>query len=115
MLNLGAMPSIPTGRLRRHNLTGDRRQVVVVLVVSALSLTFLNFGTTNPAWFVTLLETLGAGGWAERARGAFEGSDSSQLNRLIFWGGAQILAYTLLPVVAIKLVLKDSIRNYGLR
>ncbi|MCY4622691.1 MAG: CPBP family intramembrane metalloprotease [bacterium] len=115
MLNLEEMHAISTGRLRRDNLTGDRRQVVVVLVISALSLTFLNFGTTNPAWFVALLEMLGAGGWAERARDAFEGSDSAQLNRLLFWGGGQILAYTLLPVAAIKLILKDSIGNYGLR
>ncbi len=115
MLNLGEMPSISMSRLRRDYLTGDRRQVVVVLVVSALSLTFLNFGTTNPAWFVSLLEMLGAGGWAERARSAFEGSDSAQLNRLVFWGGGQIMAYTLLPVAAIKLVLRDSLGNYGLR
>ena len=115
MLNLEEMHSISASRLRRDNLTGDRRQVVVVLVISALSLTFLNFGTTNPAWFVAMLEMLGAGGWAERARDAFEGSDSAQLNRLLFWGGGQILAYTLLPVAAIKLILKDSIGNYGLR
>ena len=115
MLNLEEMHSISAGRLRRDNLTGDRRQVVVVLVISALSLTFLNFGTTNPAWFVAMLEMLGAGGWAERARDAFEGSDSAQLNRLLFWGSGQILAYTLLPAAAIKLILKDSIGSYGLR
>ena len=62
-----------------------------------------------------MLETLGAGGWAEWARNAFDGSDSAQLNQLIFWAAAQILAYTLLPIAAIKLVLGDSIRNYGLR
>ena len=53
-----------------YYLTGDRRQVVVVLITSALSLTFLNFGTTNPAWFVAFLQTLGTDGWAERARAA---------------------------------------------
>ena len=98
-----------------YYLTGDRRRVVVVLITSALSLTFLNFGTTNPAWFVAFLEALGAGGWAERVRAAFESSDTAQLNRLLFWGGGQILAYTLAPIVAIKLILKDRVGDYGLR
>ena len=97
------------------DLTGGGHRVIVVLITSALSLTFLNFGTTNPAWFVASLETLGAGGWAERVGAAFESSDAAQLNRLLFWGTGQVLAYTVLPIVAIKLILKDRVGDYGLR
>ena len=92
------------------------RKAVVVLVTSALSLTILNFGATSqPYWFVTLLEGLGLGGWAEWAGEAFETSQQRQRNGLLFWGIGQVVAYTALPLLVIKLVLKEKVRDYGVR
>lgn len=92
------------------------RKAVVVLVTSALSLTILNFGATSqPYWFITLLEGVGLSGWAELAREAFQDSQHRQRNGLLFWGIGQVVAYTLPPILAIKLLLKERVRDYGLR
>ena len=92
------------------------RKAVVVLVTSALSLTILNFGATSqPFWFVTLLDGLGLSGWADRARGAFLLSELSQRNGLVFWGIGQVFAYTVPPLLAIKLVLRERVAAYGVR
>ena len=92
------------------------RKAVVVLVTSALSLTILNFGATSePYWFVALLEGLGLNGWSDWARDAFETSRHQQRNGLLFWGACQVIAYTVPPLLVIKLVLKERVRDYGVR
>ena len=92
------------------------RKAVVVLITSALSLTILNFGATSqPSWLVTMLEGLGLDGWAAWARGAFELSDHAQRNGLVFWGAGQIFAYTVPPLLAMKLVLRERVGAYGVR
>ena len=58
---------------------------------------------------------VGMGRWAEWARGAFELSEHSQRNGLVFWGIGQIFAYTVPPLLAIKLVLKERVGAYGVR
>lgn len=92
------------------------RKAAAVLVTSALSLTILNFGATSqPYWFVTLLEGVGLDGWADLAREAFQNSQHRQRNGLLFWGIGQVVAYTLPPILVIKLLLKERVRDYGLR
>ena len=92
------------------------RKAVVVLVTSALSLTILNFGATSqPHWLITLLEGLGLDGWAGWVRAAFQTSQYQQRNGLLFWGIGQVFAYTVLPLLAVKLVLKERVRDYGVR
>ena len=135
-LNLFGMRSVTGSRFWRRYVTaiqdyGDResasyqaatpraeanRRAVVVLVTSALSLTILNFGATSqPFWFITLLDGLGLSGWADRARGAFLLSEFSQRNGLVFWGIGQVFAYTVPPLLAIKLVLRERVAAYGVR
>lgn len=92
------------------------RKAAVVLITSALSLTILNYGASSqPLWFITLLDGLGLDGWAGRAEHAFLWSDHAQRNRLVFWGAGQVFAYTVPPAVAVKLVLRERIVDYGLR
>lgn len=92
------------------------RKAVVVLITAALSLTILNFGaTSSPAWLITGLDGLGLDGWADRARVTFEQSDHAQRNGLMFWGIGQVFAYTVLPLLVIKLVLRERLFGYGLR
>ena len=74
------------------------RKAVVVLITAALSLTILNFGATSqPVWLITAFDGLGLGRWADWARGAFQLSEHSQRNGLMFWGIGQIFAYTVPP------------------
>lgn len=92
------------------------RKAAVVLITAALSLTMLNYGAvSSPAWLITLLDGLGLGGLAERARAAFHLSIHAQRNGLVFWGISQIVAYTLPPLVAIRLVLGERVSGYGVR
>ena len=92
------------------------RKAVVVLVTSALSLTILNFGATSePYWVVAMLDALGLDGWAEWAREAFVTSLHQQRNGLLFWGVGQVFAYTVPPLLVIKLVLREKVADYGLR
>lgn len=127
------MRSIPAAglRLRRVADSADRessayraatprteanRKAAVVLITSALSLTILNYGASGqPFWLITLLDGLGLDGWADQARQAFLWSGHAQRNGLLFWGAGQVFAYTVLPVAAIKLVLRERVGEYGLR
>lgn len=92
------------------------RKAVVVLVTSAISLTILNFGVTSqPSWLPVMLDGLGMDGWADLAREAFWLSAHAQRNGLLFWGIGQIVAYTVPPIIVIKLLLRDRMASYGLR
>ena len=72
------------------------RKAVVVLLTSAISLTLLNFGaTTTPSWFTSTLDALGLDGWAEWSRDVFP--------------------YTVPPVLVIRYVLKERVREFGTR
>ena len=92
------------------------RKAVVVLVTSALSLTILNFGaTSDPDWLIDLFDALGPAAWAEWARATFDLSIHAQRNGLVFWGIGQLISYTAPPLLAIKLILGERVRDYGLR
>ena len=92
------------------------RKAVVVLITSALSLTILNYGATSePRWFVAMLDGLGLDAWADWARATFSLSIHAQRNGLVFWGIGQLFAYTVPPLLAIRLVLRERVSDYGLR
>ena len=77
--------------------TPRRRAVfktIVVLVSSALSLGFINF--------------------AKQSLGEVS-TDSAEFNRLAWWAVVTIAGFVVLPSVAVKLVLKERLRDYGLR
>ena len=104
-----AESSAPDAR-RRAN-----RKVAVVTITTALSLTFLNFGGIDPSWLITLLDRIGLDGWAQWLADTLLRSPLRQRNRLIFWAVGQIAAYTILPTLVIRLVLRERLRDYGLR
>ena len=91
-------------------------KAAVVLITAALSLTIINYGATaQPYWLVDLLAYLGLSGWEDWVRQTFLLSEHWQRNGLMFWGIGQVLGYTALPFLAIKLVFKERVRDYGLR
>ena len=90
------------------------RKAAIVLVTAALVLTSLNYGTT-PEWLVSLLDGIGVDGLANRARDAFFASERQQFNTLMFWGAIELLSYVAIPVVVIRLVLREKVVDYGLR
>lgn len=78
--------------------TTPRRSVafktIVVLVSSVLSLGFISF--------------------AKQSLGQVS-TDSAEFNRLAWWGVVTIAGFVVLPSVAVKLVLKERLRDYGLQ
>lgn len=91
------------------------RDMVVVLVTTALVLTFLNFAARDGAWLVALLDGLGLDGLAGRLATAFDASPAAQFNRLVLWAVVQISGYLILPILVIRYVLGGRLRDFGVR
>ncbi len=86
-----------------------------VLVVAAISLTLLSFGaTTQPHWFVSVVEAVGLDGLSTRLDGAFFESDNRKFNGLAFWAVIQIGSYVVAPALLIRILLRRSLADYGL-
>jgi len=89
-------------------------RAAIILVTAAIALTVLNFGaTTEPTWFVSLLEAVRLDQFAERAQQTFFVSDNAQLNSLMFWGFMQVFSYVAIPIAVIKLVLRERVSVFG--
>lgn len=100
----------PSGRA-----TSAEAEAFVVLIVAALCLTSLNFAaTTQPTWFVSVLEWIGADGVSGNLDRAFFESGNRKFNGLVFWATVQILSYTVLPLAVIVLLWRRSPADYGL-
>lgn len=85
-------------------------QMVVVLVVSALSLTLINFYAKRYGWVPGFTSVFGAD--ADRVASTVNGS---QLTRLAIWTGVQVVAYVALPAVALTIAFRRPIAEFGLR
>ena len=92
------------------NPTRATVKLIVVLVTSALALTAIAFGSRDSSWLVSILDTLGFQGLAERLASATQ----SQLGRLVFWSLVSITGYVIPALIAIKLLLRERARDFGL-
>lgn len=93
------------------------RRMVVVLVTAALCLTanrFLASGR-DPGWLLGILGAFGAESLATRLDDAVTVSAHADFHRLAFWAVVQVAGYVVLPVLAIRLVLRERVRDFGLR
>lgn len=86
---------------RRHVATTDpvasQRRVAVVLVTSALVLTFIRFaqGGPTPAWLTD--------------------ASTSDFARLGRWGLVNVVGYVAIPWLAVRFVLRERFAEFGLR
>jgi hypothetical protein len=92
---------------------GIDRKVIVILVYVAVALSITKyFGNTN-AYLSWLLDKPGKfGHWYF---GFFFGSESGELHSMIFWVFAILLFYLLVPMLIVKVVFKERLRDYGFR
>ncbi len=92
-------------------------QVMGVLIVSALSLTYLRyFGISGGyANLAQLLAAIGCEDLASRLVAAVTQSPSAELNRLAYWAVNCVLAYFVGPALVIKLAFRQPLREYGFR
>ncbi len=84
------------------------RRATVVLLTSVVVLLITNFGT-DWRWFASLAGLLGV----EAPDAAFTTADAASFNRLAWWALVQITAYTAVPLVAIRYVLKEDPSGFG--
>jgi membrane protease YdiL (CAAX protease family) len=92
-------------------------KVAVVLVTSALSLTIINFfrDGADPGWLLSSMEAVGLRRQAVIVGRLLASDWNVPFNRLAFWAVVSVAGYVILPVVAIKLVLRERLSDFGIR
>jgi membrane protease YdiL (CAAX protease family) len=97
--------------------TQTDRRMVWVFVTAAVALTLNNFLTSgsNPGWAVSFLRALGLDDLGSRLHDAMLVSSHREWNRLAFWSVVTIATYVVPPVLVIRYVLRERVRDYGLR
>lgn len=101
---------------RRQTARGRQRwRVALVLIVSGVSLVLIQLGKNGaePAWLTSVLEGVGADGLAADAEEALLRSDNLRFNQLAMWAAVQISGYIILPLLLVKLVLREKLSAYG--
>jgi uncharacterized protein len=93
------------------------RKMVIVFVTAAVALTLSNFlnDGTNPAWLESILRSVGLSGIARRLHDAMFVSQHRDFNQLAFWAVVVITSYVVPAVLVIRFVLRERVRDYGLR
>lgn len=93
------------------------RKMVLVFVVAAVALTANNFLSdgAHPQWLETLLRGAGLDGTAQHLDAAMLTSSQRDWNQLVFWAVVVISTYVIPPVLLIRLVFRERVRDYGLR
>jgi membrane protease YdiL (CAAX protease family) len=100
---------------RATPLRRQRRRLVLVLVVSAVSLILIQLGKNGaePGWLTSALDAVGADRLAARVEDALLRSDNLRFNRLVMWAAVQISGYVVLPLVVVKLLLRERLEDYA--
>ncbi len=101
---------------RRQTTSGRQRwRVALVLIVSGVSLVLIQLGKNGaePGWLTSLLQGVGADELAADAEEALLRSDNLRFNQLAMWAAVQISGYVILPLLLVKLVLRERLSTYG--
>ncbi len=93
------------------------QRTALVLVVSAVCLTLISFlGRGRDAdWLVTGLEWAGLDSLAGDLARHLSSDGNPAFSRLMLWAGVSVVGYVVLPVLAVRLVLRERLRDFGLR
>jgi uncharacterized protein len=93
------------------------RKMVLVFVTAAVALTCGNFlsDASRPEWLETILRSAGLHGVASRLHDGMLLSTHRDWNQLAFWAVVMITSYVLPAVLVIRFVLREHVRDYGLR
>jgi membrane protease YdiL (CAAX protease family) len=93
------------------------RKMVIVFVTAAVALTCGNFLSdgSQPQWLERILRTVGLQRIATRLHDGMLVSTHRDFNQLAFWAVVVISAYVVPAVFVIRVVLRERVRDYGLR
>jgi membrane protease YdiL (CAAX protease family) len=94
----------------------DRRLVIIVLTVAVCLLAIRFLGHSRRAgWLIDLLDIIGLDGWSDDLRYAFTKSPNLRINARIYWAVWRVFGYVIVPLLVIKLVLRERVSDFGVR
>jgi len=116
----GVIASVEAESAAYNQVTPPRqalRKVAVVLITATLGLTFVSFLRSggNPAWLLTVLRGMGLDVVAAWVSDALLGEGNVGFNRLVMFVAVTTVGLIVMPVVSITLILREPLRDYGLR
>ncbi len=91
----------------------DVRPFIILLVVP-LCLIFIHY-FSDVGWLAWFLDSLGMTEVAANFRGVFSGAQPRDLPPLLWWAGASVGGYVLIPTLLISLVWRQPLADYGIR
>jgi membrane protease YdiL (CAAX protease family) len=93
------------------------RKVIIVLFTVALGLTAQHFiGMENGIGTVgDWLEGLGLGRLAAELPDTLRGDPAAKMSRLKWWSAVSLLTYVVVPMLLVRLVFRERLRDYGLK
>lgn len=90
----------------------NRREIIVFLTAFFVLITNKHLAETDN--LIALLDCLGLESLKTKAETLFYQSSSSRFNSLIYWVGILDLNYIIVPILVIKLALKEKASKFGL-
>jgi membrane protease YdiL (CAAX protease family) len=96
---------------------GPDRRVIAVLLVATACLVFQAYvGQASKApWIADALRGVGLASWGDGLLALLHDPKTSEVATLIYWSVGRLISYVIVPVLCIKLVIGDSLIDYGLR
>jgi membrane protease YdiL (CAAX protease family) len=93
------------------------RKVILVLLTAALGLLVQHFVAMQEGIELVggWLRASGLGPWADDLRGGMWFTPRAQLNRLTWWSAWSLLLYVVVPMLLIRLVFRERVRDYGVK
>ncbi len=93
------------------------RRLAFVIFGAGLCLIAMHFGSRDQqaTWALPILKGVGLERTSQRLAYALSTSPDRRINQRIWWATNQILAYSLIPILLIKLELRESLSSFGLR
>lgn len=91
-------------------------KLVIISVVVCLSLVFIEYFAKNQGYYFLsdLLYSLRLNKLAGNFTDVFELSSNPQLTNLAYWVTILAICYLIIPIIVIKFILKEKIKDYGL-
>jgi membrane protease YdiL (CAAX protease family) len=93
------------------------RKLAAVLVTAAVSLTLLNFlsDRDQPGWLLSSLRAVGLDAAAAALERTLTTSAHAQFWQLALWAVMTYVCYVGIPLLVVRFVLRERVRDYGLR
>jgi membrane protease YdiL (CAAX protease family) len=89
--------------------------IVLVTVAVSLTLRYYVFNPDHYAQKAEFLRSLGMAGIADGWMEFMEDAENAELHRHAAWAGGWLIAYFVIPALVVKLVLRERIRDYGVK